>query len=227
MEGVRTFADRLDASARQGLDAIGSPQSYRPRSVLVHQGDPSRHVVLIQDGWVKVTAASRAGHEALLAIRGPGDVVGEMSAVDDLPRAATVLALTPVRALTFDGKRFLEYALATPKAAHALLAHLAANLRQADSRRLEYVSSSSSARVARLLLELAAQRSTATPAGVHIDLPLTQRELAAAASMSREVVARVLRTFRERDLVRTARGHLIVVRPEVLRSLLGSASLDT
>jgi CRP/FNR family transcriptional regulator, cyclic AMP receptor protein len=223
---VRTFADRLDAAALQALESIGTRQAYRARTVLVHQGDPSRHVVLILEGWVKVAATARSGQEALLAIRGPGDIVGEMSAVDGRPRSATVRALTPVRALAMDGGRFLDRVLRSRTLATALLVHLAGNLRHADSKRLEYVSSDSSARLAGLLLELCARHGRKTAEGVVIDLPLSQRELATGASMSREAVGRVLRKYRERDVVITRRNRVIVVRPEVLRSLHGNASLD-
>jgi CRP/FNR family transcriptional regulator, cyclic AMP receptor protein len=55
---------------------------------------------------------------------------------------------------------------------------------------------------------------------------LSQQDLAAAAATSREAVTRVLRTLREREVVRTGRRRLEVLRPEVLRSLARSASLD-
>ena len=75
-------------------------------------------------------------------------------------------------------------------------------LRTAAARRLK--PSSSSSRLASLLLRLAAEHGVPSGDGIVIKLPLTQRELATAAATSREVVARTLRTLRSRDVVRTS-----------------------
>jgi CRP-like cAMP-binding protein len=222
-----SFLAHLDPSERRALSALGTARRYAAKATLFHQGEPSRHVVLLLDGWVKVTSTARSGGEALLALRGPGDILGELSAVDGQPRSATVSALVPVYARVVDGDRFLESLARLPKLALALLAHVAGSLRESDSKRLEYVSSSSSTRLAALVLELAARHGRQTAEGVLIELPLTQRELATAAATSREVVARVLRTLREREVVRTRRRHVIVVQMEVLQSLSGSVPGDT
>jgi hypothetical protein len=46
-----------------------------------------------------VTATTTAGRTVLLALRGPGDLVGELSALDENPRSASLVALEPVQAL--------------------------------------------------------------------------------------------------------------------------------
>jgi CRP-like cAMP-binding protein len=120
-----------------------------------------------------------------------------------------------------DGDRFVECLAHHSGLALGLLRHISANLRESDYKRLEYVSTSSSSRLASLIMKLAAEHGVATPEGVVIKLPLTQRELATAAATSREVVARTLRTLRSRDVVRTRRQVIVVVRPDVLRSLGG------
>ena len=68
----RSFLARLDGRQAGLLDRIGTHRNYPMRTVLFHQGDPSRHVLLVREGWVKVTSTSRTGEETLLAIRGPG-----------------------------------------------------------------------------------------------------------------------------------------------------------
>jgi CRP-like cAMP-binding protein len=223
----KSFVAGLGAADRELLVRAGAPRNYQPRATLFHQGEPSRHVVLLRAGWVKATSMSRTGEEAILAIRGPGDILGELAAVDKLPRSATVSALVPVEAIAVSSDRFLECLADHPLVALALLRHISASLRESDTHRLEYVSASSSARIAALLLKLAHEHGVRTAEGLVIQLPLTQRELALAAATSREVVARTLRTLRSRDVVRTRRQQITVVRPEVLRSLCGSASTDT
>jgi CRP/FNR family transcriptional regulator, cyclic AMP receptor protein len=223
----RSFLARLDPAAREHLAELGTLITYRARSTLFHQGEPTRHVLLLLAGWVTVASTSRAGEEALLAIRGPGDILGELSALDGQPRSATLSAITPVRATVVDGDRFRTALLHRPDLALALLQHIAENLRESDRKRLEFVSTNSSGRVATLILRLATDHGLPSDDGVVIPLPLTQRELATAAATSREVVARALRALRERDIVRTQRQRIVVVRPDVLRSLCQNMSGDT
>ena len=63
------------------------------------QNEPDGRVMLLLAGRVKVTRLDHDGHEILLSIRDPGDVLGELALIDGLPRIATVTALEPVEAL--------------------------------------------------------------------------------------------------------------------------------
>jgi CRP-like cAMP-binding protein len=158
--------------------------------------------------------------ELLLAIRGPGDVVGELSAIDAHLRSASATALTAVQAHVIDGARFV--ACRHPGLTFELLRYLAANLRDSDAERLKYVAASSNARLAQLLVRLARQHGVETEEGVMIGLPMTQQ-----AATSREAVARALRVLRERGIIRTSRKRIVLVRPEVLNVLSASVPTDT
>ncbi len=112
-----------------------------------------------------------------------------------------------------EGDRFLEAVLASPELRLALLQHLTTHLRDSDRKRLEYVSTSTFQRLVTLLVGLADRYGDRYPDGTTvIRLPLTQRDLASAAAMSREAVARGLRVLRERDLVRTDRQRIAITR---------------
>jgi CRP/FNR family transcriptional regulator, cyclic AMP receptor protein len=219
----QSFTAALSRTALATIESLGHVRAYHPGSVLFHQGEPTGHVAVLLQGWVKVVASARNGEEAFLAIRGPGDVLGELSAVDGRPRSATVSALVPVRVRVIQDGRFLEAVTASPELCLALLRHLTAHLRDSDRRRLEYVSTSTFQRLVALLVELADTYGDRRPDGtIVIRLPLTQWDLAAAAAMSREAIARGLRTLRERDLVRTDRRRIALTRPHLMRSLAAS-----
>ncbi|GIJ19946.1 Crp/Fnr family transcriptional regulator [Micromonospora lutea] len=223
---TRPFLDLVASDEVKGLLALGVERRYPSRATLFHQGEPTQHVALLLSGWTKVFAESRRGDEVLLAIRGPDDILGELSAIDDRPRSATVTALVPVRARIIPEQRFLQHLQDFPRVMFAMLQHVTTRLRESDAERLRYVSTSSSGRVAALLLDLAERQGRRTPDGVVIDLPLTQQELAKAAATSREVVARTLRVLRDRGLVRTSRQRIVLVQVAVLRSLVDSVSDD-
>ncbi|MGQ0778747.1 MAG: Crp/Fnr family transcriptional regulator [Pseudonocardiales bacterium] len=223
----QSFTAALSPAAVATIESLGRVRVYPAGSVLFRQGEPTGHVAVLVQGWVKVVSSARSGKEVFLAVRGPGDVLGELSAVDGQPRSATVSALVSVRARVIQGDPFLAAVSTSPELCLALLRHLTAHLRDSDRRRLEYVSTGTFQRLVNLLVELADTYGDRHPDGTTvIRPPLTQRDLAAAAAMSREAVARGLRTLRERDLVRTNRRRIAIVRPHLLRSLAASVSDD-
>lgn len=222
-----TFGAQLAPEVVAALEEYGRVRVHPAATVLLRQGEPGGHVLLMRRGWAKATSVSRGGAEALLALRGPGDILGEMGAVDGGVRSATVTTLAQTEVLTIAEAQFLRAVAELPGFAMALLRHLTRKLRESDGKRLEYVSVSTSGRVAALLVSLSERYGERTADGWRIELPLSQQDLAAAAATSREAVTRILRTLRERDVVRTGRRSLEVLRPEVLRSLGRSASLDT
>ncbi|GIF51845.1 CRP-like cAMP-binding protein [Asanoa ferruginea] len=222
-----SFLAELDSAAYASVRAAGADRVFRTGAALFHQGDPSRHVVIIEFGWVKVTAVSRRGWEALLAIRGPGDVVGELAVLDARPRLATVTALTSLRGTVVSADRLTDCMRANWAVAVALLRHLAKTVREADERRMQFGASNGDSRLVVLLHELAGKHGRVIDDGVLIDLPLSQQDLAASVGTSREVVARMLRVLRSRQIVLTQRRQIIVVRPDLLESLARSVSMST
>ncbi|MFT3773481.1 MAG: cyclic nucleotide-binding domain-containing protein [Minicystis sp.] len=68
-------------------------------TVVFKEGDNGREMYVILDGEIEVLRKSKRGHEARVAILGPGDWFGEMSILDVLPRSATTRALAPTRLL--------------------------------------------------------------------------------------------------------------------------------
>lgn len=104
-------------------------------------------------GWTEVTASAANGYEALLAPRGPGDIVGESAALTGRVRSATVTALEPVEAVAVEHDRFRELPAASSQVALRLLGLTADRTRAADRRRLEFASMSVRERFAVLLLD--------------------------------------------------------------------------
>src|SRR5215471_4857269 len=90
--GVRPW---MPAATWDALVARGSPRSYRRNEVLVSEGSPATHVIVLLGGRVKVTRYEADGTMVLLAIRGQGEIIGEMSALDGGTASATVTALRP------------------------------------------------------------------------------------------------------------------------------------
>ncbi|MFF4060622.1 Crp/Fnr family transcriptional regulator [Streptomyces sp. NPDC001668] len=137
---ARSFLGGLSEPVRTKLLGVGTRCRYVPEEILIREGDLSNHVVLLRSGFVKVTARLDNGHEALLAIRVGGDIVGEMAAMDDgAPRSATVTACGEIVASIVresDLRSFLE---SHPEAARAVNRIVVQRLRWSNQRRLPLV----------------------------------------------------------------------------------------
>lgn len=222
-----SFLARLRRADQEFLLGDCTPRPFPVNAVLFHRGDPSNFAVFLLDGWAKVFTDSVNGHEALLALRGPGDVLGELAAIDGRPRSATVQTLMPVQVAVLSADRLLSRLRQSPDIAIALLGHVADRLRDSDSRRLGFGAHSVPERLAAYLLELVQRHGTAVADGIEIAVPLSQRELAGAVGASREAVARCLRILRDRRVVVTRRRRIIVQQPEVLRAMGKNVHIDT
>ena len=213
------FLARLEGEDRSALLALGRRLDFTPRMVLIHQNEPSSHVLFLVEGWTKVTAAAANGYEALLALRGPCDIVGESAALTGRPRSATVTALEPVRAVAVEHERFKDFLGRSPAVSFALLGLTADRTRAADRRRLEFASLSVRERFAILLLDLARTHGRRTAEGIELAVPLSKQELAGSVGASREMVQRLLRELRDKEAVVTGRRTLLIRRPDVLRRI--------
>ncbi|MGW1765801.1 Crp/Fnr family transcriptional regulator [Streptomyces sp. NPDC002073] len=235
------FVVRLEAEDRQVLFENGTRLAFPVRQVLLREHEPTAHVLVLLTGWTKVTSAAANGYEALLALRGAGDLVGEGAVLSGRPRGATVTALSQVEALAVEAEVFRRLLIERPDLARKLMALTADRMRAGDRRRVQYAALSVQERLARLLLELTrGPREEGSPGdprgnppgdprgnlqgdpedGVPLTPALTQSELAGSVGASREAVARLLKGLRERGVVRTGRRGLVVVRPDVLRKMV-------
>ncbi|MEU4213257.1 Crp/Fnr family transcriptional regulator [Streptomyces sp. NPDC026206] len=214
------FVVRLEAEDRQALFESGTPLAFPVRQVILREHEPSAHVLILLSGWTKVTSAAANGYEALLALRGPGDIVGEGAVLSGRPRGATVTALGQVETLAIDADRFSALLEERPAISRKLLALTADRMRDSDRRRVQYAALNVQERLALLLLELIASHGEESDDGVQLTPGLTQTELAGSVGASREAVARLLKGLRERGIVRTGRRGLVVMRPDVLRKMV-------
>jgi CRP/FNR family cyclic AMP-dependent transcriptional regulator len=171
------------------------------------EGDEPHDVVVIESGEVKLTTTALTGHELVLDILGPGEVIGELSAIDRAPRSATAVALTELEVVSLSADRFVAFLDDTPAAARAMLAVTVQRLRHANRRQLEYSSSDALGRVCARLDELADRSAdTGQP-----ELALTQTELAQWCGLSREAVVKALRKLRDLGWITTGSDAAVTI----------------
>src|SRR5262245_44440839 len=145
---------------------------------------------------------STSGDERIVAILGPGAVVGELAMIDRMPRSASVVALRDSVLRFVSREAYEKRVLPHPEIKQALLEVLAFRLRQADEELVAATFLSVKARVARALLELA--EIVGKPSDrqcIMLNEKINHADLAAMAGVARENVSRVLSEWRRGNLV--------------------------
>lgn len=211
------FFHELDQEAAADLESLGRVRRYGTGDVIFHEGDDGDRVFVVISGRVKLSSSSEGGKEVILAVRGPGDLVGELSVLDGSDRLAAAIALENVEVLVVTAAKFHHFLEQHPSSALILLRMLSARQRDADRKRIEFASYDSVARVATRLVELAERFGEQATAGVKIDLPISQEELAGWVGASREAVSKALQSLRGRKLVETSRRAITILDLEGLR----------
>ena len=224
----RAFAP-LEPRERNSLRAISISRRYDRGEALFHQGDDPGALHVITRGRVKVSAMTEDGREALFSLAGPGDLVGEISALARRQRTATVRALEPVNSLAIPADALRAAVGGSTQLAIFFLEIAADRLQVADLQRLEFVGHDVLGRVARRLNLLVQESGRPVRDGIMMDVFLSQEELASWTAASREAVNRALHQLRAVGCLRSERRRMIVTDLDALRryaGVSGGASSD-
>ncbi len=219
--------DAMDPRTEQALLAETVQRRLRRHSWLFHEGDRTDDVYLVVSGLIKLIKTAADGAEAVLAIRGVGDVVGELSAVDTRPRLVSAVTMTEASVLSISRDRFVEVMHERPDLTFVLLANLSGQLRSVALQALAISSGDASALVARRLYQLASDSSfesirSQQSGMVVVDMPVSQRELATWAGVSHRSAVGALGQLRHDEIIATSRLQLQVLDMTSLRSCAGS-----
>jgi CRP/FNR family transcriptional regulator, cyclic AMP receptor protein len=217
---VGEFLSELDPTERAELEALGTVRRYPRGEVLFHEGDDAGAVLVILAGCVKAAQVSD-GREVILAFPGPGELLGELSAVDGRPRSGTVRAIGDVEALVIPGSAFRAFLERRPRIAFALLRSVVTRLRDSDRRQVDYAVNDVVVRVAGRLVELCDRFGAEEDGRVDTGLAITQDELASWAGASREAVAKAMGILRTLGWVQTERRRVVVLDLPALRRYAG------
>ncbi|MBV9012317.1 MAG: Crp/Fnr family transcriptional regulator [Pseudonocardiales bacterium] len=218
--GGQGFGAQLTQQERNDLFRQGRPHRLPAGALLFLEATRSERVEVVISGQVKVFHTAEDGTEVFLAVRGPGDLVGEFAAIDGQPHSASVSAMEPVEVVTIKVPDFTAFLQAHPRIMWLLLRTLTGRLRDADRKRAEFGVYDTLARVACRLVELADRFGEPTESGVRITLRLTREELASWIGASREAVTKALQRLRAGGCIQTEHRKIIVIDIERLRRLI-------
>jgi CRP/FNR family cyclic AMP-dependent transcriptional regulator len=177
------------------LMGIVEEQELPKHHVVFSPGDPSNAIYFIEKGRVRMTRLSPEGKTVILALLGPGDLIGEATweLGEHDSYAETV---EESRLYQISKEAFENLVRENPDFGLRLIQIIGIRLKQAQARIEDLVFRPVPSRVARLLINLAETHGKVTPNGIKVEFRLTHQEIANMVGSSRVTVTQILNRMR-------------------------------
>ena len=210
---VSIFAGLSEAEL-QFLGERAVPRTYGKGELLFTEGDPCAGLFVIESGHLRIFKSSPNGREQVLTVEGPGSSVAELPVFDGGNYPASTAAADEACVLFISKQDFHSLCLVHPQVPLKVLKVVGARLRKLVGIIEELSFTTVRSRLISALVRLAAA-GTKTPAGIEIQLPPSNQELASQIGTVRELVSRNLSRLQAEDLIHME-GKTVII-PDVLR----------
>lgn len=194
-------------------------QKLEPHQTLFHAGEPNKHLYLIRDGQIKLTAISTDGREQIIGLGLAGHLIG-FDDVRDTTHSYSAVALTPAHVCKIAHADMMKVLAENPPAMLRVINVLNDELGRAQSVIRLLGHKSSTERVATFLLSL-------LPPGKHngepldVPLPLSRQEMAELLGLTIETVSRHMSELKREGVIDAPRGMVRILDTPRLQQLAG------
>jgi len=193
------------------LSRLAIERSFRPDEFVFWEGDAPDYFYVVVEGRIKIAKYSSSGKEFIIAFFGPGEMFGEVAVFEVKPYPASAQAVADTRVLVIKKDDFLSFLATRPQVALEIINVLGGRLRDAQSRLKDLAGERVEQRIAMTLLMLSAKLGPT--------LPFTRQEIANMAGTTTETAIRVTSQLKERRIIRSVRGKIIILDETKLRLL--------
>jgi len=181
--------------------------THLKRKTIFAQGSPADSVIYIKKGKVKVTVLSKQGKEAVVAILGVDEFLGEGCLIGQPKRLATATALTDCVTMRVEKSEILRVLQDEPAFSRMFISHILARNARVEEDLVDQLFNSTEKRLARVLLLLANFGKEGRPEP--IIAKISQETLAEMIGTTRSRVSHFMNKFRQMGFI-DYNGHLEV-----------------
>ena len=193
------------------LAKLATERSFKPNEFVFWDGDSPQWFYVIAQGRIKVFKHSSSGKEFVIAFFGPGEMFGEVAVFEDKPYPASAQAVAETTVMGIRRGDFLNFLANRPQVALSIINVLGARLRDAQSRLRDLAAERVEQRLARVLIMLSSKLGPS--------LPFTRQEIADMVGTTIETAIRVMSQIKDRGIISSTRGKVIIRDKEKLRVL--------
>ncbi|WP_231571062.1 Crp/Fnr family transcriptional regulator [Gordoniibacillus kamchatkensis] len=188
---VPLFRD-LNAQEIARIEEIAIHRAFKKKSTIFMEGGEKEAVFFIKDGLVKAYKTDEEGHEQIVSMLQAGDMFPHTGFFNPTPYPATTEALVDTRLLAIPVRAFEQLVMAMPSIAIKVIDVMGAKIRDLQQTLQQVTGHHVNGRILAFLLQLADKHGEAKGSRIHIELPVTNQELASTIGTSRETVNRLL-----------------------------------
>jgi CRP/FNR family transcriptional regulator len=198
--------DELNALAKLAVE-----RNFTSSESIFWEGDAPVWFHIVIEGRVKVIKHSSTGKEFIIAFFGPGEMIGEVAVLENKPYPASAQSVARTRVISIRQEAFLAFLASRPQVALRIINVLGGRLRDAQTRLRDLAGERVEQRLASALLRLSAKLGPT--------LPFTRQEIADMTGTTTETAIRVISRLKERGIIRSTRGQILILDKEKLRLL--------
>ena len=185
------------------LADLAIERTFQPNEFIFWDGDAPDWFYIVAEGNVKVLKHSSSGKDFIIAFFGPGEMFGEVAVLENKAYPASAQAATKTRVVGVKREDFLSFLANRPQVALRIINVLGGRLREAQGRLRDLAGERVEQRLASVLLMLSAK--------LGLTLPFTRQEIADMAGTTTETVIRIMSQLKDRGIVRSVRGKVIIL----------------
>jgi CRP-like cAMP-binding protein len=194
---------------------------FRAGAALFYKGDQGSWLFLIEAGRVEISLLSVQGKKATLNHLGPGELIGELSVLDQLPRSADATALTDTDGFVIPKQQLARVLQDDGTACLDMIRLLCSRVRNASDMFESRAVAPAAVRLAHCVLTLIRKWGETDEYGVlRLSQQLSQTELGEFAGLARENVNRLLKEWQALGWLQFHRGELTVMDIDALQAVL-------
>jgi len=201
----------LSKNELEVLSQVAFERNFKPNEFIFWEGDSPEYFYVVVSGRVKIVKHSSTGKEFIIAFFGPGEMFGEVAVFENKPYPASAQAVSEVKVVGIRRDDFLTFLASHPRVALSIINVLGGRLRDAANRLKDLAGERVEQRLAHILLMLSAK--------LGLTLPFTRQEIADMAGTTTETAIRLTTQLKERGIIRTVRGKIIITDETKLRLL--------
>lgn len=205
----------LDTEHLVELSRLARARRLRANQSLFLEGDAVQCCYLVVSGTVKITKHSPSGTDIVIAVYGPGEIIGIIRLLVGKPHYSSAQAVTDTEVLGIEGNGFISFLHQYPEAAFRILERMldvAAKRHETAAVRLsELVTERADYRLGRVLFQLYLKLGTS----IH----LGRRDIAELAGTTTETASRFVSRLKQMGVVEPFRGRVVVLEKDRLRQI--------
>jgi len=193
------------------LATLATEHMFHAGEFAFFEDDKPEWFFIIVSGRIKALKHSSSGKEFIIAFVGPGEMLGELAVFENKPYPASAQAVTETMLFRIKREDFIKFLTRHPEIALRIIIVLGERLRTAQGRLRDLAGERAEQRLARILIMLSSRLGN--------NLPFTRQEIADMSGLTIETAIRIMSRLREGGIIRSARGHIVILDEKKLKLL--------